>query len=467
MGNTISYTTKEHELDLGEKGVIKGLQYDEKSCRYAGVPYALPPTGEHRWRKPRPLPASHKFSGPDGTPFDATKFRAVCPQEAFHVRAEQADDLRFTEDCLIMNIWTPVEKPGHDRSKKWPVLLWLHGGWFQMGDPSQDATMDPTEMISTGGMNAIVIAIGYRLNVFGFLGGKELEDESSGDSSGNFGLWDQRLAMEWVKENIGAFGGDPDNITLGGRSAGSYGVEAQVLHDFRAEKPYPGGQLFHRFYMISNAIPAQPKTLAEVQPQFDELCAHFQIPVTCSGAEKLAKLRNVSWKDLLAAIKQLENHTFRPITDEAIIKSGMVEYKKGGQFAAEFKKRGMRMLIGEVSEEHTLYASYNAPQEGNIESLRLQIGNYYAPATTDRIIQHYTLPTTDDASAWQEIFGRIIADGQVLAPSRGLAQDLFKHDVPLQDIWRYRVAKRLSFITDSVAPISFGVSHAADKPWWK
>lgn len=466
MGNTISYDIKEHELDLGPRGAIKGLQYDNKSRRYAGIPYALPPTGQYRWRKPRPLPLSHRFSSPDGSPLDATKFRPKCPQESFSANPEQGGDVSFSEDCLVVNIWTPVPEPGEE-GKKLPVLLWLHGGWFQLGDPSQDATMDPTEMISTGGMNAIVVVIGYRLNIFGFLAAEELATESGGESAGNFGLWDQRLAMQWVKDNIGAFGGDSNNITLGGRSAGSYGVEAQVLHDFRSTTGEVSEELFSRFYMISNAIPAQPKTLAESQPQFDEICAHFSISETASGAEKLEKLRALSWQDLVAAIHQLKNHTFRPVTDDIFIHSGMVEYLGDGGFAEDFKRRGMRILIGEVLNEETLYATYNAPQEASLDALRLQIGNYYAPATTDRIIEHYPLPPSEELSEWRAVFGRIIADGQVRAPSRGLVHNLFNHGVPLADIWRYQVAKRLSFITDKVAPASFGVAHAMDKPWWK
>lgn len=475
MGVTISYHVKECQLDLGDKGAIKGLQYDNKSRRYAGIPYALPPTGEHRWRKPRPLPASYRFpSGDDGEdkPFDATKFRPVCPQGSFSANPEQGGDTAFSEDCLVMNIWTPVPKDGQKvADQKLPVLLWLHGGWFQLGDPSQDATMDPTEMISTGGLNAIVVAIGYRLNIFGFLASRELHAESKGASAGNFGLWDQRLAMQWVKENIALFGGDPNNITLGGRSAGSYGVEAQVLHDFRgAESHVDEEQLFHRFYMISNAIPAQPKTLAESQPQFDEICTYFKIPETASEDEKLAQLRALSWRDLVSAIPHLKNHTFRPVTDDLFIHAGMVEYLRDGAFAADFRRRGMRILIGEVLNEETLYATYNAPDAPTLDALRLQIGNYYAPATTDRIIEQYhdTLPpeNDDNLAAWRAVFGRIIADGQVLAPSRGLAHHLHAHGVALPDIWRYQVAKRLSFITDKVAPRAFGVSHAMDKPWW-
>ncbi|KAK9772251.1 putative Alpha/Beta hydrolase protein [Seiridium cardinale] len=227
--------------------------------------------------------------------------------------------------------------------------------------------------------------------------------------------------MHWVKENISAFGGDPQIITLGGRSAGSYGVEAQVLHDFRGEARHAGEELFHRFYMISNTIPAQPKTLAESQPQFDEICSHFAIPQTATGAEKLSSLRPLGWGDLVSAI---------------------------------------------LLNEEALYATYNAPKEPNLAALRRQICNYYAPSTTYRIIEQYSLPNTEGLSEWRVIFGSIMADGQVRAPSRGLVHNLARHGILITDIWRYRVAKRLSFITEKVAPASFGVSHAMGKPWW-
>lgn len=159
MGQTISYETTEYDLDLDGKGVVRGLQYDQKARRYAGIPYAFPPTGSRRWRKPQPLPASFVFKGKDGTePFDATKFGDVCPQKDYRVRKSD-ESLTFSEDCLYVNIWTPVEKPGSEK-KKWPVFLWIHGGWFQLGNASQTPDMDPTELISTGGLEAIVVSIG-------------------------------------------------------------------------------------------------------------------------------------------------------------------------------------------------------------------------------------------------------------------------------------------------------------------
>ncbi|KAH7015588.1 Alpha/Beta hydrolase protein [Ilyonectria destructans] len=463
MGNAISYNETPFELSLGEKGTIRGLQFDNKSCRYAGVPYALPPTGEHRWRKPRPLPASYTYGGANGDPYDATRFKAVCPQKAFHVGNAEGGSGAYSEDCLFVNIWTPVRQD-YDDGKKWPVMLWLHGGWFQMGDPSQEPGMDPTEMISTGGLNAIVVAIGYRLNVFGFLAGQTLLSESGGDSGGNFGLWDQRMAAEWVKDNISFFGGDPNNITLAGRSAGAYSVEAQMLHEFR--KPAPGNSLFRRIFMDSNAIPAQPKSLTDGQEQFDELCAHFNIDATSSVDGKLASLRQISALDLVKAIPHLKQHTFRPATDEIFIQSGMVEYLQGQEFANEFKTRGYRILIGEVLNEETLYSVYNGPTEPTIEALQLQVSNYYAPEVTDRILQCYELPKSDNLEEWKTLFGQIISDGQVRAPSRALVKHLVTNGVDIRNTWRYQIAYRPSFIDETVAPMSFGVAHAMDKPFW-
>jgi carboxylesterase type B len=147
MGNTLSgYKVVDHELSIPSKGTIKGVQYDSKSRRYAGIPYALPPTGDYRWRKPRPLPRSYTYTQPDGRPLDASEFRAVCPQATFHSGAEKVPGPdKYSGDCLVLNIWAPV--PTDDSKKKWPVFLWIHGGWFQMGDPCQEIGMDPTEMI--------------------------------------------------------------------------------------------------------------------------------------------------------------------------------------------------------------------------------------------------------------------------------------------------------------------------------
>ncbi|KAH7311397.1 Alpha/Beta hydrolase protein [Stachybotrys elegans] len=463
MGNTLSYNQEPVVVSFGERGKIRGIQFDNKSRRFAGVPYALPPTGNRRWRKPCVLPPSHTYSDGDGSPYDATRFKSVCPQKAFHIGDAEGGAAKYSEDCLFVNIWTPVPKSETDKGL-WPVMLWLHGGWFQMGDPSQEPGMDPTEMISTGGLNSIVVSIGYRLNVFGFLAGVDLLTDSEGESAGNFGLWDQRAAIEWVTNNIHYFGGDPNNVTLAGRSAGAYSVEAQLLYEF--QQPPSTSSTFRRVFMDSNAIPAQPKSLDDAQNQLDELCGHFGINSQLTAVEKVNALRLLSPQDLTQAIPRLRHHTFRPVTDELFIKPSMIEYLESKEFANQFKKRGFRLLIGEVRNEETLYSSYNPPLEPNLEALKLQVSNYYAPDVTDRVIQRYPLPQTGQLEDWQKLFGRIIADGQVCAPSRALAKSLTENGVSIEDIWRYHIAYRLSFIDEKVAPMSYGVAHATDKPFW-
>lgn len=470
MGNVLSpYAVTEHEIKLaGSRGSIRGLQYDSKARRYAGIPYALPPTGEHRWKKPRPLPKTYRYEESSEASFDGRKFGPICPQAKFGSIPDEGSEILYSEDCLRLNIWTPVDKVGEDE-KRWPVMLWLHGGWFQMGDPSQEEAMDPTELISTGELNAVFVAIGYRLNIFGFFSGEDLKQESGDGSVGNYGLWDQRVAMEWVHENISAFGGDPNNVTLAGRSAGAYGVHAQVLHDFRKYPLVePEEALFHRLFMDSNAIPAQPRLVEETQVQFEEVCDYFKIPRASSGTEKLSALRKIGSYELVSAVKKLENHTFRPITDEDFIQSGLIQYQSSGEFAKTFHKRGLRLLIGEMLNEESLYSIYHPP-EPNIASLRLQISNYYGPTTADRVLPEYIddLPDSGDKKEWTALYGRIISDGQVRAPSRFLVNSLVANGVSVKDIWRYRIAYRLSFITEKLVPIEWGVTHAMDRPVWK
>ncbi|KAL4871657.1 hypothetical protein BDV12DRAFT_17853 [Aspergillus spectabilis] len=468
MGNTLSaYQTSGCEVKLAEaKGSIKGLQFSSKSRRFTNIAYALPPTGERRWRKPQPFPESYSYSTPGGAPFDATKFGQVCLQPNYSATVKkQIPQHVYGEDCLRLNIWTPVPKDHGEVPAKWPVMVWFHGGWFQMGDPSNEASMDPTELISTGGLNAVFVAVGYRLNVFGFLAGAPLQEESPEGAVGNYGLWDQRLAMDWVYENISAFGGDPENITLSGRSAGAYAVQAQTLYDFRGALDDSSRNRFRRLVMYSNAIPTQPKTPEDCQPQFDELCEYFNIPATSPGSEKLNRLREIKATDLCSAIMNLKHHTFRPVTDGVFIHPGIFNYHRVGSFAREFKRRNLRILIGEVLNEETLYAVTNGP-DASLESLEAQISNYYSPSTTARLLQHYPLPSSNQNQDWEAVFGKIVSDGQVRAPSRFLVNNLLENGVDIRDVWRYIIAYRLSFITDKVAPASFGVSHAMDRPFW-
>ncbi|KAL4235493.1 Neuroligin-2 [Mactra antiquata] len=176
--------------------------------RYLGVPYAQPPVGELRFQKP--LPAK-----PFETPFDATKYGAMCPQ--FDLVLKGPAQFDQSEDCLFMNIYVPNQKPDKDSGHS--VMFFIHGGGFSMGT----GNIYRGEVLSAFS-NVIVVTINYRIGLLGFL---DLNDDRA---RGNFGLWDQRQALLWVNKHIKSFGGDKDRVTIFGESAGATSVTAQMLY---------------------------------------------------------------------------------------------------------------------------------------------------------------------------------------------------------------------------------------------
>jgi len=169
---------------------------------YKGIPYAAPPTGDLRWKPPQPPKAWKGI-------LMANHYPNMCPQMPL-IPGPQG------EDCLGLNVWTPA----HSASDKLPVMVWIHGGGFQIGASSQSA-YDGEPLTSQG---VVLVSINYRLGVFGFLAHPGLNQESPRGVSGNYGLLDMVAALEWVHRNIAAFGGDPGNVTIFGESAGGTAV---------------------------------------------------------------------------------------------------------------------------------------------------------------------------------------------------------------------------------------------------
>ena len=172
---------------------------------FKGIPFAAPPVGELRWRPPQQAP---DWKGTR----DATRFGPVCPQTAPPSRAR----LEQSEDCLTLNVWTPDMAPG----KKLPVMVWIYGGGFRSGG-SAEPYYDGAALAKHG---VVVVSFNYRLGWLGFFDFPALAEENAGDAVGNYGLMDQIKALEWVKANIAAFGGDPANVTIFGESAGAMSV---------------------------------------------------------------------------------------------------------------------------------------------------------------------------------------------------------------------------------------------------
>ena len=173
---------------------------------FKGIPYAAAPVGDLRWRAPQPA------ANWVGTR-DAKTYGHTCWQgKAFG----PVDNSNANEDCLFLNVWTGATSIIEKR----PVMVWLHGGGFQFGT-SGDPRWEGAKLAQKG---VVVVSINYRLGVFGFLARTDLDTEPGAQSSGMYGLLDQIAAMQWVKKNITAFGGDPNNITVFGESAGAHAV---------------------------------------------------------------------------------------------------------------------------------------------------------------------------------------------------------------------------------------------------
>ncbi len=204
-----------------ETGVLEGIPAaDPRIMAFRGVPFAAPPTGNLRWRAPQP---AENWQGVK----EAFRFAPISMQRKpglsttdIYTREWNVDpEIPMSEDCLYLNVWTPAKSP----DEKLPVFVWYFGGGLQVGNTAEMEFNG--ERIARRGI--VVVTVNYRVNVFGFLAHPEITAEDP-DFPANFGNLDQKCGTEWVKRNIAAFGGDPDNITIGGQSAGGGSVLTQL-----------------------------------------------------------------------------------------------------------------------------------------------------------------------------------------------------------------------------------------------
>ncbi|WP_329740843.1 carboxylesterase/lipase family protein [Dyella sp. A6] len=264
-------TPPEVHVDSGQLSGIRNARMglDE----FKGIPYAAPPLGALRWKPPQPV-------APWIGVRKADRFAPRCMQRPLF------SDMVFrsngmSEDCLYLNVWTPA----HSEGKKLPVLVYFYGGGFLTGDGSE-SRYDGASLARRG---IVTVTVNYRLDVFGFLALPALARESPYHATGNYGLLDQNAALHWVQRNIAAFGGDPSRVTIGGESAGSMSVSAQMA------SPLSKG-LMHQAIGESGAVLGnlKPRPLALSEQQGEAFMRDV-------GAHSLADLRAMSADKLLKA----------------------------------------------------------------------------------------------------------------------------------------------------------------------
>jgi para-nitrobenzyl esterase len=266
------------------QGELEGT-IDGETVRFAGIPFAAPPTGSRRFRPPEP---PESWSGVR----DASMFGATAPQNDMMAQMFGAEPQPTDEDCLFLNVWTPAV----DDARR-PVMVWIHGGAFFLGAGSEP-TYHAAKLAARG--DVVVVTINYRLGALGFLHLAGLD--SSYDQAGNLGLLDQAAALRWVRDNIGGFGGDPGNVTIFGESAGGMSVGSLL------GLPAARG-LFHKAIPQSgaahNVSPASHA--AEVAERF----------LTAAGADEVSALAKLTPDELLAVQQQFVLEFFTDVDGQA------------------------------------------------------------------------------------------------------------------------------------------------------
>ncbi|KAJ3455246.1 hypothetical protein MRS44_013846 [Fusarium solani] len=368
-------------------GTIIGSLIDDVEY-YRGIPYAQPPIGNLRLRPPQPNrgfgtiqatglgPACPQFTNAESSPvFNRVLGIPGVPEALFFAGALGNE----TEDCLTVSVMRPQNtKP----DEKLPVLFWIHGGAFQLGSAQAfNASVLIPRAVSQG-KPFIFVAVNYRLGGFGFLGGKEI----LADGAANLGLLDQRLALEWVADNIAAFGGDPDAVTIWGESAGAIGVFSQMaLYDGNAT--YKGRPLFRGAIMNSGSLtPAEPVDGVKAQGIFDTVVREAGCDAV-PDAEKLDCLRGLDYKTFADATTKVPSFngyhslafSYAPRPDGRIITASAEVLAQTKKYAA------VPMIIGNQQNEGSVFGifTYNITTKAETISYLNEI--FFRNATREQV----------------------------------------------------------------------------------
>lgn len=364
-----------------EQGLLAGTNGTSPDIRvYRGIPYAAPPVGDLRWKAPQP-PASWQGVR------QATEFSNACWQMPYPPAAAiyQSKLPPLNEDCLYLNIWTPA-KSAKDRL---PVMVWIHGGGFTRGTANTHA-YDGEALARKG---AVIVTINYRLGIFGFFAHPALSAESGHHASGNYALLDQIAALEWVKKNIAAFGGDAGKVTIFGESAGSWAVNALMA------SPLAKG-LFQRAIGESGGSFGPMKSLDDAEkegarlgrlltpdsaPQKSNSASQSGAATAPANPDVLKELRAMSPQNLL---KAGETETVRPIVDGYVLPQDIAA------IFAQGKQNDVPLLVGYNANEGTTLA----PQAINMKAIVFTTGaRQRYGALAEPLLKIYPAATDEEA----------------------------------------------------------------------
>jgi para-nitrobenzyl esterase len=394
-------------------GVLEGVvSADGKVRTYKGIPYAAPPVGPLRWKAPQPAPP---WTGVR----KAVEYGARCTQ------GRVFDDMIFhdngpSEDCLYLNIWMPAA-PARERL---PVMVWIYGGGFVAGSTSEPR-QDGGNLSKKG---VLVVSFNYRLGVFGFFSHPELTKESGHGASGNYGLLDQVAALQWVQKNIATFGGDPNNVTIFGESAGSFSVSALMA------SPLAKG-LFRRAIGESGAFFS---TTLSLNPLAQTEKAGADFAQSSLGTASIEALRAKPADEVMQAASKAGSFRFSPNIDGYFLPQDVSAIYNAG------KQSQIPLLAGWNADEGNYRAIFGkeAPTAQNFVSrVRTLFGG-----NADALLKLY--PAATDAEAKRS--AQDLAGDQFIAYSTWKWMEM-QQKTGKSPVYRYRFDQTLP-LPESVIP---------------
>ncbi len=336
-------------------GTLEGVSDKSTGVRsFKGIPFGEPPIGNLRWKPPQPV---KNWQGVR----NAGQFGPRCMQRSIFGDMNFRSD-GMSEDCLYLNVWTPAKSA----NQKLPVLVYFFGGGFVAGDGSE-GRYDGESMAKKG---IVAITVNYRLGVFGFMAHPELTKESPQRASGNYGLFDQHVALKWVQQNIAAFGGDPKRVTIAGESAGSIAVSAQMASPL--SKNLIAGAIGESGSILG-ALSAIPLAQAEE--------AGIKFASSLAEGASLSELRAMSAERLLEATAKPGQPRFTPTADGYFFPKSPFDIYAAGEQAH------VPLLAGVNSEEMGYFAVMGR-EKPTVENYRKALERLY-PGKSEEVFQLY------------------------------------------------------------------------------
>jgi para-nitrobenzyl esterase len=418
-----------------DKGKVRGMVVNGVNA-YLGIPYAATTGGANRWKPPQPAEAWT-------TTLETTKFGKLCPQIT---PGSTAYDPNSDENCLSVNVWSSNLTP----SAPMPVMVWIHGGAFVFG--SGGGSYDGAHLARSAGV--VLVTLNYRLGILGYFSHPALSAEQNPPSSGAYGIQDQTAALQWVKNNIAKFGGDPANVTIFGESAGAHSVCFQLMT--------PAGRgLFHRAIVESGycTLPFDARTTAEAQGTryaTAKGCTDAAQALSCLRAkpptELIASASNTQPGGIFYQPRGGDNFSFQPVIDGVVLPDQPAAVLTAGNIAK------VPVIQGSNTAEGLLFHSgvFGDIQPMTEAEMRAALGQRFG-THVDAIVAQYPIASYPSIN---EALSAVSSDAFFVCPARrtarlltaaGVTNYLYSFEGPLDPALR---------------PVLSGKSfHSADIPY--